>query len=293
MSGKHNTCVDIHETHFGQTAYHYLCRFACFVDNVYRTEFFEFQTGRILGHDACVGSNIGCRTTGMECTQCQLCTRLTDRLCSDYADCLALLNHTAGSQVTSVTLGTNTFLGFAGQYRTDFNALDWRVFNALCNVLGNFLTAGHNQFASCRMNNIMYGYTTQDTFIQSGNGFIIVLQCRTNQSAERAAVFFINNHIMRYVNQTTGQVSGIGRLQSGIGKTLTGTVGRDKVLQHGQTFLKVRKNRVFDNLTAFGTCFLGLRHQTTHTGELTNLFLRTTGTGIQHHVYRVETLVVA
>ena len=293
MSGKHNTCVDIHETHFGQTAYHYLCRFACFVDNVYRTEFFEFQTGRILGHDACVGSNIGCRTTGMECTQCQLCTRLTDRLCSNYADCLTFLNHAAGSQITSVTLGTNTLLGFAGQYGTDFNTLNRGIFNLLRNVFGNFLTASHNQFASCRMNNIMYGYTTEDAFIQSGDGFVIVFQCCTNQSAERAAVFFINNHIVRYVNQTTGQVSGVSRLQSGIGKTLTGTVSRDKVFQHGQTFLKVRKNRIFNNLTAFGTCFLGLCHQTTHTGELTDLFLRTTGTGIQHHVYRVETLVVA
>ena len=89
---------------------------------------------------------------------------------------------------------------------------------------------------------------------------------------------------MRYVNQTTGQVSGIGRLQSGIGKTLTGTVGRDKVLQHGQTFLKVRKDRVLDNLTTFCTTLLRFRHQTTHTGQLTNLLLRTTGTGIHHHV---------
>ena len=290
---KNNTRVDIHETHFSQTAYHYLCRFACFVNNVYRTEFFEFQTGRVLSHDTCVGSDIGCRTTGMECTQCQLCTRLTDRLCSNYADCLTFLNHAAGSQITSVTLGTNTLLGFTGQYGTDFNTLNRGIFNLLRNVFGNFLTASHNQFASCRMNNIMYGYTTEDAFIQSGDGFVIVFQCCTNQSAERAAVFFINNHIVRYVNQTTGQVSGVSRLQSGIGKTLTGTVSRDKVFQHGQTFLKVRKNRIFNNLTAFGTCFLGLCHQTTHTGELTDLFLRTTGTGIQHHVYRVETLVVA
>ena len=97
---------------------------------------------------------------------------------------------------------------------------------------------------------------------------------------------------MRYVYKTTSQVTGIGSLQSGIRQTLTGTVSRDKVLKHGQTFLKVRKNRVFDNLCTFGTCLLRLRHQTTHTGQLTNLFLRTTGTGIKHHEYRVETLVV-
>ena len=69
-------------------------------------------------------------------------------------------------------------------------------------------------------------------------------------------------------------------------------MGRDEVLQHRQTFLKVRKDRVLDDLTAFGTGFLRLGHQTTHTGKLTDLLLRTTGTGIQHHVNRVEALVV-
>jgi len=97
---------------------------------------------------------------------------------------------------------------------------------------------------------------------------------------------------VRNVYQTTSQITGIGSLQSGIGKTLTCTVGRDKVLKHAQTFLEVRKNRVLDNLCTFSTCFLRLGHQTTHTRELTNLFLRTTGTRIQHHVHGIETLVV-
>ena len=139
----------------------------------------------------------------------------------------------------------------------------------------------------------MYGYTSQNTFVQCSDCLIVILQSCTNQSAKRTAVFFVDNHIVRYVNQTTGQVSGVGRLQSGIGKTLTSTVSRDKVLQHGKTFLKVRKNRVLDNLTAFGTCLLRFRHQTTHTGKLTNLLLRTTGSGIQHHVYGIESLIVA
>ena len=98
---------------------------------------------------------------------------------------------------------------------------------------------------------------------------------------------------MRDVNQTTSQVTGIGSLQSGIGQTFTSTVSRDKVLQHGQTFLKVRKDRVLDNLTTFCTTLLRFRHQTTHTGQLTNLLLRTTGSGIQHHVYGIESLIVA
>ena len=96
---------------------------------------------------------------------------------------------------------------------------------------------------------------------------------------------------MGYVYKTTRQVTGIGCLQSRIGQTLTGTVGRNEVLQHAHAFLEVGKNRVFDNLGAFGSGFLGLGHQTTHTGKLTDLSGRTTGSGIQHHIYGIETLI--
>ena len=98
---------------------------------------------------------------------------------------------------------------------------------------------------------------------------------------------------MSHVNQTTGQVTCIGGLQRGIGKTLTGTVGRDKVLKHAQAFLKVSKNWVLDGLlTTFHTRLLRLSHQTTHTGELTDLVARTTSTRVKHHVHRVEALLI-
>ena len=142
------------------------------------------------------------------------------------------------------------------------------------------------------MNNIVYGYTSEDTFVQSSNNFVIVLEVSTNQSAKRTAVFFINNHIVRNVNQTTSQVSRIGSLQSGIRQTFTGTVSRDKVLQHRKSLFKVRQDRILDDLTTFSTCLLRFCHQTTHTGELTDLLFRTTGTGIKHHVHRVETLII-
>jgi len=65
----------------------------------------------------------------------------------------------------------------------------------------------------------------------------------------------------------------------------------NKVLQHRHTLLKVRKDRVFNNLRTLGTSLLRLSHQTTHTRQLLNLILRTTGSGIKHHVNGIETLV--
>ena len=143
------------------------------------------------------------------------------------------------------------------------------------------------------MNDIMNRNASQNTFTQAGDHFIIVLQFRTNQATQRSTVFFIDDHIMRYINQTTGQVTSISSLQSGIGQTLTSTVSRNKILQHRQTFLKVRKDRVFNNLTTFCTTLLRFCHQTTHTRQLTNLFFRTTGPRIHHHIDRVETVIIS
>ena len=99
------------------------------------------------------------------------------------------------------------------------------------------------------------------------------------------AVFFGHNQILRHVNQTTSEVTGVSRLQSRISQTLTGTVSGNKVLQYVQTFTEVSGNRGFDNRA------VRLSHQTTHTGQLANLSGRTTSTGVGHHVNRVERLL--
>src|SRR5690606_1308764 len=79
-----------------------------------------------------------------------------------------------------------------------------------------------------------------------------------------------------------GQVTGVRRFQCGIGQTLTSTVGRNEVLQYVQTFTQGRGERRFDNRA------VRLRHQTAHTGQLTDLGSRTPGTGVGHHPDRVE-----
>ena len=96
---------------------------------------------------------------------------------------------------------------------------------------------------------------------------------------------------MRNVNKTTSQISGVGSLHGGIGKTLTGTVGRDEVLQHAHSLLEVRQDRVLDNLCTLSTSLLWLGHKSTHTGKLTDLVFRTTGSRVKHHVYGVESLI--
>ena len=93
-----------------------------------------------------------------------------------------------------------------------------------------------------------------------------------------------NDNILRNVNQTSGQITGVSRSQSRIGKALTSTTGGNEVFQNVQAFTVVRLDRNFDRLTG------GIRDQTAHAGQLTDLVHRTTGAGVCHHEDRVVTV---
>ncbi len=265
---KDDICMRIDELQFGESADHHKAidiLLAVVLDERYDTHFLKLQFGVVLGHDRCIGGCIGSHTTGVECTEGQLCTRLTDSLSSDDTDGLAELYHTLGGKVASVTLHADTVLALASEHRTYLDTLDGRVFDGLGHGLCDFLTGGNEQFACHRMDDIVYGNTAENTLIQRRDDLFTVLQGGADQTAQRAAILLGDNHVVGYVDKTTGQVSGVGSLHGGVGKTLTGTVRCDEVLQHRHTFLEVGDNRVLDDLVSFGTGLHRLGHQTTHT----------------------------
>ena len=141
------------------------------------------------------------------------------------------------------------------------------------------------------MDNIVNRHTTKDAFVERRDDFVAIFERTTFQTTQRSAIFFGDDDIMGNVNQTTSEVSSIGRFHSGVGQTFTCTVRRDEVFEHRHTFLKVRKDWVFDDLLPFGTGLLRLSHQSTHTRKLLDLVLRTAGSGVEHHVDRIKSLV--
>ena len=86
------------------------------------------------------------------------------------------------------------------------------------------------------------------------------------------------DELLRYIDKTSGQVSRVRRTKSRIGKSLSGSVRRDEVLQNVQTFTEVRLDRKLDS-TSRRIC-----HKSTHAGKLLDLLVRTTGSGICHHM---------
>ena len=293
MGQQDNLRIRIYDAQLGQTAdYDKMFLTGNLIDSLNRTQLVDLQRTLIFRGQAVLRSDIRSDTSDVERTQSQLRTRLTDRLRSDDTDNLTLLNHTVRSQVTAITLRTDTLLRLASQYGTDLYALNRRLFDLLRSILTDFLTGTNDDLARDRMDDVVYRNTTQDTLVEGSNYILVVLQLGANQTTQGAAVLLVDNHVVRDIDQTTRQITGVGRLQRSIRQTFSSTVGRDKVLQHRKTLLEVRQDRVLNDLRTLSTALLRLRHQTTHTRELTNLRLRTTGTGIHHHEDRVESVVV-
>jgi len=124
---------------------------------------------------------------------------------------------------------------------------------------------------------------------QADDFFVTLVDGADNDTVDRTAIFGSDDDILGCVNELTGEVTGIGGFERRVGKSLTGTVGRDEVLEHGESLAEVRKNRALDDLAG------RLGHQTSHAGKLLDLGTVASGTGIDHHEDRIglrTTLIV-
>ena len=101
-----------------------------------------------------------------------------------------------------------------------------------------------------------------------------------------AAVGLADDDVLGDVDETAGQVAGVGRTQRGVGETLAGAVRGDEVLENGEALAEVGLDRAVEDLA------LRVRHQTSHTGELADLLDVTAGARVGHHVDGVELVEV-
>ena len=228
----------------------------------------------------------------MECTEGKLGTRLTDGLGCDDSDNLALLDHTAGGEITSVALRADSLAGLAGKHGADFNLLDRQRVNEIGGSLPDFLTGLDDEISGNRVEDIVYGGTSENSLSERLYDLVLVLDGSCHKTAQCSAILLIDDDIMRNIHKTSGEVTCVGSLEGGIGKTLTCTVGGDEVLEHCHSLLEVGNNRVLDNLGTCRTGLLRLGHKASHSAELLDLLCRASGSGVKHHVHRVEALLV-
>ncbi len=242
----------------------------------------ELDATFIFHLDAGFSSRTRCRTTDVERTHRQLCTRFTDGLCRDNADSFTFVDDVATRQVTTIAVRTYTKVGVAGYNGTHFNGVNGVCFQQVTPLFVQQRVAWNQNVRGTRFQHIFCCHTAQNAVTQR-LFHVATLDNRGHQDTfVRTTVIFGHYQILRDVNQTTSQVTGVRGFQCGIRQTFTRTVRGDEVLEYVQTFTEVRGDWRFDDGA------IRLRHQTTHTGQLTNLCRRTTRTGVGHHVDAVE-----
>ncbi len=236
-----------------------------FIALLHDAQLMVFHIALVLGTQERLFDGARCRAADMERSHGQLRAGFTDGLRRDDTDGLAHLDETVRGQVAAVTLDAGADLGFAGQRAADADLFDAQLFNELGLLLGDLFARHDRALVGDDIDNAVESHAPDDALLERYHD-LVALDDRSNCDAVgRAAILLGNNDLLRHIDQAARQITGVGRLKSGIRKTLAGAVRGDEIFKHGQPLAETRRDRVLDDLAR------GLGHQAAHPGELADL----------------------
>ena len=213
---------------------------------------------------------------GVNGTHRELGARLADGLGGDDTDRGADVDGATGGEVPAVALLADAVLGLAGEQGAQLDLAQAGVPHALQVVHGlDMLAAGHDDLAGLGVDDVVEGAAADQVGVERG---LARLHQVVGDALVGTAVLLAHDHVLGDVDQTTGQVTGVGRVRGRVDQALTGAVGRDEVLERHEALAEVGLDGQVDGLAGH------IGHQAAHTRELAQLGLGATGAGIGHHV---------
>ena len=228
-----------------------------------------------------VGDVLTRDTTGVERTHRELGSRLTDRLRGDDTDRLAEIGDLAGREHAAVAARAHTRHRLAGEHRTHTHTRDVRVVGDQVHPVVVDLGVARDDGAVGERE-VFGEATTEQARLEQTPALGAGQHVLDPDAADRVALDLADDQLLRDVDESTGQVAGVGGTERGVGETLACTVRRDEVLEHREALTEVALDRARDDLTA------RVGDETTHTGDLTHLHDVSSGARADHHVDRVE-----
>ena len=155
-------------------------------------------------------------STNMEGSHRQLRARLTYRLRCNNTHRFTNLNPLKRCHVATVTLNTNTLFRLTGQAGTHFNFFNTGIFNSGNRVFLDQTIGFRQNVSSERIDHIFKNSSPQNSFTQRLNNFAGLNQRNSIDAFQCATIFLLNNHVLRNINQTTREVTGICGFERGI-----------------------------------------------------------------------------
>ena len=213
----------------------------------------------------------------VEGTHGELGAGLADGLRRDDADGFAHLHHLAGAEVAAVAEDADAALGLAGEHGADLDPLDAGGLDGGGQVLVDLLVDFDDGLALVVLE-LLKRNAADDAVAQRLDGLAGLDDRGDVDALDGAAVVVGDDDVLRHVDQTAGEVAGVGGLERGVGETLARAVGGDEVLQHGEAFTEVGRDGSLDDFAG------GLGHQSAHAGELADLLFGSASAGVGHDV---------
>ena len=115
-------------------------------------------------------------------------------------------------------------LGFASKNGAELDFLDAGLLDFLGQVFVDVRVYVAQNFAGNRVHYALNREVAFNAVGQMLDDFVAVLDGRVIRSVDCAAVLFVDDDVLGNVNQTTGHVTGVGRLKGGVRQTFAGAV---------------------------------------------------------------------
>ena len=224
---------------------------------------------------------ITCNTAGVEGTHRKLCTGFTDGLCCDNTDSFTCICRQPCCKVNAIAACAHADACLACQNGTDKHFMDSVRFQNRCILRHQHMLRVIQDFTCSRICNRSSREASSDCRAKIFHHLAAVINRCCPDAVSSLAVHLTDNNILADVDHTTRQITGVCRTECRVRHTLSCTSGGNEIFQNRKAFTEVGLDRDFNRFTG---CVC---HQASHTGELTDLVHRTTGTGVCHHVNRV------
>src|SRR4029077_3767044 len=139
----------------------------------------------------------------------ELSARFADGLRGDDADRFAHLNEAPGGEVAAVAASANAAPGFASEHGANLHAFDTGRLHGIGQLFGDFLVYLDDHVAFVVFN--LLERNTTDNAVAQRLDFDAGFENRLDEnSVGRAAVEFVDDHVLCNVHETAREVAGIG-----------------------------------------------------------------------------------
>ena len=189
----------------------------------------------------------GCRTTDVEGAHRQLCARLTNRLGCHNTNSLTHVHLMSATQITAVAGRADAVTRLTSNRRAHDDFLDAHLVNLRRQDFIEHGAGLEQNFTRAWIDHVFRHNTAENTLGQRLDNIATINDRSHHKAFVSAAILLGDNDILSYIDQTTGQITGVSRLQRRIGQTFSRAVGRDEVLQYVQPLAEVRRDRRLDD----------------------------------------------